>query len=248
MLQWVQISGGPLVGRQMYIDPEVPAWKAMAEGLCEPFIFEVLDEDGGYGSMTVWDVGAFMGYHTLAFAALVGAKGRVIAFEPNLYNVERIALNVDRNPELAARISVIGEALWDQDGQAVFSLSDSIDTGKSSGSHMPGALAPENSSVYASFEQVTVNTVRADTLLNEDRVAPPSLVKIDVEGAEFMVLKGGIDLLTKVRPTLIIEVHHNLTMVHIQQLLTSLGYGLTVINSEGSVTSRCHVLAKPATR
>lgn len=246
MLQWVEITAGPLQGRQLYLEPDVPAWKAMARGLHEPFVFEALGESEGYESKTVWDIGAFMGYHALAFAALVGPAGHVVTFEPNPHNVERIEMNLSKNPDLAPRVAIIPQALSDQDGQATFLLSRRIETAESSGSHLKGALPPELASVYASFEESTVDTVRADTLLGQARVPPPELVKLDVEGAEFLVLAGGTDMLATVRPTLVVEVHHIVTMFHVQQLLASLGYTLTIIHSEDGVTSRCHILAKPS--
>lgn len=245
MLEWVQVTGGPLQGRQLYVDPDIPAWKAMAEGKYEPFIFEALGGVDGYHSKTVWDIGAFMGYHALAFATLVGPAGRVVTFEPNVYNAERVKLNLSRNSDLAPRISLIPQALSDQDCRKTFIFSRSIETGESSGSHVRGALLAAEASAYAAFEQSTVSTVRADTLLGEARVPPPALVKMDVEGAEFMVLAGATDMLARVRPTLLIEIHHVVAMFHVQQLLTSHGYSLAIVSSEDSVSSRCHILAKP---
>lgn len=246
MLQWVEITGGLLRGRQLYIDPYVEAWNGMARGFHEPFIFESLGDGGVYESKIVWDIGAFMGYHALAFAALVGEAGRVLTFEPNPFNVERIEMNLGRNPDLASRVLVVPQALSDRDGEETFIFSRSIETGESSGSHMSSALAPEQASVYAAFEQATVKTARADTLLRDGRLPPPDLIKLDVEGAEFMVLKGAIEMLTSVRPTILVEVHHILTMFHIQQLLTSLGYELSVVKPDDGMSSRCHVLAKPS--
>lgn len=247
-LEWVRFSGGPLAGREMYVDMGVPAWKAMAEGDYESFIFSSLGEDGGYESKTVWDVGAFMGYHALAFAALVGPAGRVVTFEPNPFNVERVRANLGRSPDLASRVTVVTDALSNEDGQTTFTFSPSVDTGNSSGSHIAGALAPEAASIYESFEQLTVNTVRADTLLREGRAPAPSLIKMDVEGAEMMVLEGAVELLSTVRPTMLIEVHHVVTMMQTQELLTRLGYELKVVHIEEDSASRCHVLAKPKAR
>lgn len=247
-LEWVRFSGGPLAGREMYIDLGVPTWKAMAGGDYEPFIFESLGAEGGYESKTVWDVGAFMGYHALAFAALVGPAGRVVTFEPNPYNVERIRLNLGRSPDLAERVQIVGDALSNEDGQTSFTFSPSVDTGNSSGSHIAGAFAPEVPSVYESFERITVNTVRADTLLREGRVPAPSLIKMDVEGAEMMVLEGAVEMLSEVRPVMLIEVHHIVTMMQTQELLTGLGYELKVVHVEEDSASRCHVLAKPKVR
>ncbi|HEV2707699.1 MAG TPA: FkbM family methyltransferase [Pyrinomonadaceae bacterium] len=244
-LQWVEVSGGPLKGHQLYIDPEVPTWRKMVEGLYEPFIFEALGGDGGYESQTVWDVGAHMGYHALSFAALVGPGGRVVTFEPNPFNCDRVRKNLSRNPDLDARVTLITEALSNQDGETTFNLSRNVDSGHSSGSHMGEALAPEDPSVYERFEKIKVKTARADTLWREGRVPPPTLIKMDVEGAEFLVLEGAVGILSELRPTLLIEVHHIVTMFQTQKLLADLGYALTIADEHASSPSRCHVLARP---
>jgi FkbM family methyltransferase len=242
--RWVEISTGPLAGRELFIDDTLPNWRALANGDYEPFIFESLGEDG-YEGKTVWDIGAFVGYHALAFAALVGSTGAVVTFEPNPYNVERVMMNLERNPDLASRIKVVNKALANEDGETTFSLSPSIENGESSGSHMTSAMAPEAPAVYESFDQIKVVTVKADTLLGTSQYPAPALVKMDVEGAELMVLQGSTRLLAERRPSLLIEVHHIVTMFETQKLLSDLDYDMNIVNVDQGSTSRCHVLAKP---
>ncbi|MDQ3652564.1 MAG: FkbM family methyltransferase [Acidobacteriota bacterium] len=242
--RWVEISAGPLAGRELFIADDTPSWRALASGDYEPFIFDSLGEDG-YEGKTVWDIGAFVGYHALAFAALVGSAGRVVTFEPNPYNVERVKMNLEKNPDLASRIVIVTKALANEDGQTTFLLSPSIETGQSSGSHMTSAMAPEAPSVYESFEHITVDTVRADTLVSTEQLPAPALIKMDVEGAELMVLQGSVQMLADMRPTLLIEIHHIVTMFETHKLLGSLEYELRIVNVDVGSTSRCHLLAKP---
>jgi FkbM family methyltransferase len=241
--RWVRISSGPLAGRELFSNDHLPNWRALADGDYEPFIFDSLGQDG-YEGKTVWDIGAYVGYHALAFAALVGPTGAVVTFEPNPYNVERVMMNLERNPDLASRIKVVQKALANEDGETTFLLSPLIESGESSGSHMTSAFAPEAPDVYEDFEEITVETVKADTLLSTGQFPAPDLVKMDVEGAELMVLQGGTRLLADRHPSLLIEVHHIVTMFETQKLLTDLDYNLEIINMDQDSSSRCHLLAR----
>lgn len=242
---WSVISAGPLEGRQLLFPPN-PAWQGITAGNYEAFIFSTISEYKDFDSAVVWDVGAFIGYHALAFASLVGEHGRVITFEPNPHNVERIQQHLTKNPDLASRITLMTEALSDRDGEESFVFSPEPDLGSSSGSHIGGSLAPEEQDVYETFERMVVPSVRADTLLRTGRIPTPSIIKMDVEGAELLVLKGGIEMLKVAKPLLLVEVHHIVAMFYVQRLLTNLGYEIEIVDEEHSPASRCHIVARPA--
>ena len=55
-------------------------------------------------------------------------------------------------------------------------------------------------------ETVSVDLITLDEFLEEKKAAPPSLVKIDVEGAEINVLKGMVNLIEKHKPIIIFEI------------------------------------------
>src|SRR5262249_37993601 len=55
---------------------------------------------------TVLDIGANVGAHTLPLARLVGPSGRVVAFEPTQYAINKLRANLDLNPTLSARVSI----------------------------------------------------------------------------------------------------------------------------------------------
>lgn len=243
--QWVQIEEGPLKGRCLFFDPQAsPGGLDMLRGRFEPFIYEAINECANLNSMTVWDVGAHFGYHVLAFASLIGSFGQVVAFEPNTYNAERLQLNLDNNPDLAERIILVNYALSNADGEAPFIFCEEVDNGRSSGSHLAGTRAPGDQSVYESFRHAIVSTARGDTLVQAGRVPAPSIVKIDVEGAEVQVLEGIVDILCTLKPVLLIEVHSIISMFYAQKLLTQSGYELRILNEQASTDSRCFVIAK----
>ncbi|HEU4597925.1 MAG TPA: FkbM family methyltransferase, partial [Pyrinomonadaceae bacterium] len=183
--------------------------------------------------------------HSLCFAALVGPQGRVISFEPNPHNVARFRLHLERNPQLAERITLMTSAVSNVDGEATFEFSSNVDDGTSSGSHLSDAMVPGEAWWYENFERTTVPTVRADTLLRGGRATVPTILKIDVEGAEQLVLEGAQELLATARPMLFIEVHNITQMFYVQKILFDAGYALDMLDAEHSSFSRCFLAARP---
>lgn len=146
--------------------------------------------------MAVWDVGANVGVFSVAAAARSGAAGRVLAVEPDVWLAGVVRRSATANPQSVASIDVVSAAVSDATGLASFTIAA---RGRAS-----NALESVNgrSQAGGARERVWVPTVTADSLLNWGR---PHLVKIDVEGAELLVLAGAKRLLAEVRPVIYIE-------------------------------------------
>jgi FkbM family methyltransferase len=246
--RWLPVTGGPLRGGELLLLPGAAPWQdEMREGRFEPFLHDAVG-DRDLAGRTVWDVGAHVGYHTLAFAARVGPRGRVVAFEPNPCNVSRLRENLVRNADLAERVRVETVALSDKDGADRLFYTAIVDDGTSSGAALESALTLENEEAYRALDSLAADTARGDTLVRSGRVPSPSLLKIDVEGGEIGVLRGCAGLLAAARPLLLIEVHSAGTMSATREILSSFGYRETVLQPAGppgGPVSRCHVLARP---
>jgi len=78
---------------------------------------------------TIFDVGGFIGLSSLFFAKLVGNTGRVVSFEPNPWNLNRLRLNLSHNPTLAERISLYPLGLGVQSGKSAMIMSDNLESG-----------------------------------------------------------------------------------------------------------------------
>lgn len=146
--------------------------------------------------MVAYDIGANVGFYTLIAARLVGAEGRVVAFEPLAANL----LSLRHNLSLNAMDSVLvrEEAVGNEDGTARFVVSGEVTLGH---------LASLGKSLETGATVHTVAVRRLDSLLREGSLPAPGFLKIDVEGAEADVLAGGQALLESVRPVLLIELH-----------------------------------------
>lgn len=141
--------------------------------------------------MTVIDVGANVGQMTLEMAALVGAGGRVIAIEPGIGNLEYLRQHVQGN-DLADRVTIVEAACADEDGGEVtfFVASDDGATAAvGSGHNIVGADAIYKQNSQLQVREQRVPRVSIDGLCARLAIRP-DVIKIDVEGAELLVVKG----------------------------------------------------------
>jgi FkbM family methyltransferase len=157
--------------------------------------------------MTIWDIGANVGFYTLAFARAVGAKGSVVAFEPLGSNVAFLLKHIELND--LKNVTVFQSAVSDQSGFISFSLGAHSSMGKI-----------ESDSTYK------IPSIAIDEFLAGLSVAKPDLLKIDVEGAEALVLKGAAKFLSKERPEIWLALHGKKAMSDCTELLRSFGYSL----------------------
>jgi FkbM family methyltransferase len=245
--QWLRVTAGPLQDHFLLLNLETPAlWnKEMMEGCYDSFIYDTLSKLVPIKGATVWDVGAHIGYHSLTFAALVGPTGHVIAFEPNPHNIDRFRQHLERNADLRERITLMTCALGNVNGEEDFVFSPEIDDGRSTGSHLKRVFTPEEPMAYQSFSQRKISVVTADTLLSDEHVPGPSIIKIDVEGAEALVLAGAQHLLGSLMPILLIEVHHITAMHDILNILLRSGYHTNILSEASNSLSRCFIVARP---
>jgi FkbM family methyltransferase len=237
---WVRIQTGPLAGKEMLVPAGGRgAWKPMADGSFDRFFYDALLPKLNPRGAVIWDIGAHFGYHSLCCAAL-GAE--VLAFEPNASNVAQFKQSLDRNPALAAHIRYRVAALSDTDGEMTFVQSDDL-RGQSSGCHLASALPPLEPAAYANFSNKVVPTLRLDTVLAQGE-RPPQALKIDVEGAELLVLKGGAEFFPRCKPLLLIEIHHIRLMFEVGKLLAGWGYQTRLLDDPDASASRCFMLAE----
>jgi FkbM family methyltransferase len=165
-------------------------------GVYEPHVVRALRKYLRRGDCCM-DVGANLGYFTSVMANLVGKKGEVIAFEPLPANIKVLGENVLL--EGLANVRIEPKAVGNAIGTASLLIQGDTDfTGTAS-------LAE----VYdwgGERTNIEVPVVTLDSYITGNR-SSPSLLKMDVEGAELMALQGAHTLLSKHRPILLIEIH-----------------------------------------
>ena len=147
------------------------------------------------------DGGANIGYLTMIGAQCVGSTGRVDAFEPQPDNRARLEANLQRNG-LTDRVRVHAEALSDVGGTATIHRF----AGDEGNHGMASLFAGDGAAAAVSVE---VPTVRLDDALVG---TSPALIKLDVEGAESLAIRGMTGLLKSPRPPAVILEHNPETL------------------------------------
>ncbi len=189
-------------------------------------------------AMTMYDVGANVGFYTVIAARLVGPNGRVIAFEP----VPETARQLSENAELNGfgNVTAYCEALGATDGREAFVVSAESTLSR---------LAIHGASIRNKVSEIQVTVRRLDGLVAERRLPKPDVMKIDVEGAEAGVLTGAAGTLRAARPILVIELHGTNEVV--SKILHELDYTACVVGHEVPMTQapwNAHVVAVPNER
>lgn len=151
-----------------------------------------------HGSCVV-DVGAHVGFYVLQAALWVGSDGRVIAFEPNPLARDVLSVNVRLNG-FADRVRIEGAAVSENAG--VGALYGGTDTSGLSRLHVPNAFSGHR-------DAIDVPVVSLDGYCAGQGIRP-SLVIVDVEGAELTVLRGARDLLAASDVIVVVEIHPEL--------------------------------------
>jgi hypothetical protein len=114
---------------------------------------------------------------------------------------------------------------------------------------MWGKLAAAGPAPADAVGRITVALMNLDALVSAGAIAPPGLMKIDVEGAEVDVLTGAADTLRHSRPVLIIDLHN--TNASVAALLEELHYRPIVLGSARGILESSWdacVIAVPAER
>jgi FkbM family methyltransferase len=144
------------------------------------------------------DGGANFGIYTVVAAKLVGASGRVLSFEPGEESFSILQKNIEINQ--FDNVTALKAGLSDREGTARFYHVENAPN-----SYSLGQESTENSE----FEEIATTTL--DRVLATEELDRLDVVKLDVEGAEEMVLRGSQATLEKYRPIVLFEISESAT-------------------------------------
>lgn len=170
---------------------------------------------------TVFEVGGHIGYLSLIYAHLVGPGGRVVVFEPGANNLPYLKRNIGP----LGHVELVEKAVSDSNGTVTFWLEDLSGQNNSliQDYHLlKGNIELAGLNRAVSKQVVTVECVTLDDFIGAGRA--PAFVKIDVEGAELMVLRGAAQMLARRETVLMVEVTREAEAIHV--LFDRAGYSL----------------------
>ena len=145
----------------------------------------------------LWDVGANVGLYSVYAAK--ARRCRVYAFEPSVFNLELLARNIHHN-QLQERVTIAPLALGDALAVASFKMTSTEWGGALSG--FGHDIDQNGAPIKAVFEYQTIG-VSMDQALSLLQLPQPDSLKIDVDGIEHLILRGGHDVLSQARSVLI---------------------------------------------
>lgn len=138
-----------------------------------------------------YDVGALDGQNSIDFISRFPDYASVVVFEPLRDNVSKVKAALKKN----ARVVLIEAAVSNESGESTFY----------SGSGN-GSSASLTASIGGQGETVRITTI--DEVVNETGLKP-DFIKMDIEGAEIMALKGGAQTIKHHKPKLAVSVYHH---------------------------------------
>lgn len=194
---WVQVESGLSQGMWMRLNlqNEARLWLGDHELTVQSALLAAV-----VPGMVFYDIGAHVGSITLGVARLVGPLGHVVAFEGDPETAENLMENRARN-DLTTPIEIVSSAVWCYSSSRI-----SFRRGGKKRSH-GGVEMDGQRPVLGSGEVVQVPAITVDDFVaNGGRV--PQLIKIDVEGGEYEVLRGGETLFSQQPPLIVAEIHH----------------------------------------
>lgn len=170
----------------------------LATGSYEPDVvstlFSVLDSTNG--QKRILDIGANIGMISLALARRY-PDAQLYAFEPGPHQAELFRRTIEKNG-LESRIQLNQTALSDTCSEASFAVH--------SGEHASGDGLLDTGRC-GECQYITIKTETLDYWWGKNGKPRIDIVKIDVEGAELLVMRGGKDFFFRMRPPIVFEIH-----------------------------------------
>lgn len=202
-----------------------------ALGTTEPAVQDALQRLVKPGAVA-YDIGANVGFFTVLLGRLVGPTGAVAAFEPLPDTATALRHNAALNG--FGHVTVFAHAVGRAPGTVKLALREESTWAKLADATTTGPT-------------LDVTMVAVDDLVEAGTIRPPSLVKIDVEGAELEVIEGMRRTLLQYRPVVLCEMHGK--NVAYAALMEELGYTVSALESPlplGDAPWDVHALAVKA--
>lgn len=181
-------------------------------------------------NMTFLDVGANVGFYSFLASSIVGDNGKIIAIEPNLENVKLMYMTMVENSY--KNIKLLPLAAGDENGFMLLNVS-----------YSNGTTSKNINSKSMFLNSIIVPSLKLDNIINEKI----DFMKIDVEGAEFMVLNGLKHNLEIYKPIIISEFSPNsmpgisgVTGIEYLDFIRTFGYKIYIIDDEIQINTENH--------
>ena len=204
----IPILQGPLKGKRWIKGSSINGcWLGTYE-LDKQVLFSKYIKSG----MTVYDVGANVGYYSLLASLVIGMEGKVFSFEPLPENISYLKKHIELNN--LKNVKVIDRAVNDKFSKLRFTFGDN---------RSAGHISNEG--------EIEIETTSLDEFIKEGNPLP-DLIKMDIEGAEYDALVGAKELVKTKKPVIFLATHSNELRAKCLKLLTDHGYTISSIDNK----------------
>jgi FkbM family methyltransferase len=168
----------------------------------------------------VIDGGANQGIFSLSFRSAIKEGGLIIAVEPFKYAAEKLKKNFLLNNY--KNFIIYQRALSDKNKKNKIYYSNTI----------TDASIVNKKQNYRIIESITI-----DKIIKLNNLKKLNLIKLDIEGAEYLALKGAMNSLKKFKPIIYLEISNFINFNKIKTLLNKLNYNSYIFNSKGRLVN-----------
>jgi FkbM family methyltransferase len=190
---------------------------AFVDDKYESEIFELFDESIK-NTDVILDIGAHQGIYATYFASRA-RDGKVYSFEPHPTNYKYLISNTTRLDNVVA----INKAVGNDDGKVTLKTWSYDNPDRFTGRH--SFLSELGGNI-----PIEVDTIKLDTFVKENNISV-DIIKMDVEGWEWEVVKGADTLIRTQKPKMIIEIHTALCQSNLENYFNSCNMPYRMIKS-----------------
>jgi len=219
--QWVSVNTGLYKNKIIYI-PEEWGYKVINE-THEPEIFDIIKETVGPNKVC-YDIGCHYAWFSVAWLSSGGEF--VEAFEPSQENGKIINKTIEKN-RYSSNLRLHDFALGDK----AMTSNLYMFPGDSSRNYVQDSNIRINPNDLGRLKEIEIKSI--DDLYYNDSLKKPDLMKIDVEGFEYKVLKGAKRLLTEIRPKVVVEIHDVENGLLVSDLMSNIGFSMDILGYKG---------------
>jgi len=167
----------------------------------------------------VFDIGAHVGYYSLAAAQAVGGGGKVFAFEPLPVNLKALHTHIKANG--VDNVIVMPYAVSSETAISRF--------------HSPGGTGRGRLSDNGG---ITVNAIFLDDLFLAGEIPPPNVVKMDIEGGELSALTGAAKVIEACSPRIFLATHGKEIRSQCEDFLRGKGYNIENFRNSSIIATK----------
>ncbi|WP_078129403.1 FkbM family methyltransferase [Leptospira alexanderi] len=190
-------------GRMFFTTPnDLNRFRARTFSIKEPETLEWIDQISE--NSVFWDIGANVGLYSIYAAKQKNA--RVFSFEPSVFNLELLVRNIFLN-QLSDRVTIVPLPLSDQLSINKLRMT-SMDWGGALSSF--GAEFGHDGKPMDQVFEYSLIGLSMEDVVNRFNLPNPDYIKMDVDGIEHVILKGGKNVLKNVKEILV-EINENFT-------------------------------------